>query len=76
MLNQISSPGSCVTKRPHQILVGAEHALFANTKIGSEAPPIKTHAGWLTNFHSMHINPHAELDCGENGHGLKPITAS
>ena len=40
----------------HELVLGAEEVPFANSKIGPAAPPIKTPHGWLTTFHSVHIN--------------------
>lgn len=40
----------------HELVLGAEDVPFANSKIGPAAPPIKTPHGWLTTFHSVHIN--------------------
>ena len=36
-----------------ELVLGHEEVPFANCKIGPAAPPIKTHAGWLTTFHAV-----------------------
>ena len=46
-----------------ELVLGVEHVPFANDKIGPAAPPIKTHAGWLTTFHAVDID-HSR---GKNG---------
>jgi beta-1,4-mannooligosaccharide/beta-1,4-mannosyl-N-acetylglucosamine phosphorylase len=45
------------------LLLAVEDLPFANDKIGPGAPPVKTHAGWLTSFHSVDIDPSR----GKNG---------
>jgi len=46
-----------------QLLIGVEGVPFANSKIGPGAPPVKTHKGWLTIFHSVDVDPNR----GKNG---------
>ncbi|MBQ2675936.1 MAG: glycoside hydrolase family 130 protein [Clostridia bacterium] len=36
-----------------QLVLGAEHVPFCNSKIGPAAPPVKTEKGWLTTFHAV-----------------------
>ncbi|MCG3178367.1 MAG: 1,4-beta-mannosyl-N-acetylglucosamine phosphorylase [Phycisphaerae bacterium] len=40
----------------HQLLLGTEHVPFCNRKIGPAAPPVRTHAGWLTTFHAVDVD--------------------
>lgn len=40
-----------------RIVLGSDHVLFANSKIGPAAPPIKTRNGWLTTFHVVDVDP-------------------
>lgn len=37
----------------HQIVLDSESVPWSNCKIGPGAPPIKTHAGWLTTYHAV-----------------------
>jgi beta-1,4-mannooligosaccharide/beta-1,4-mannosyl-N-acetylglucosamine phosphorylase len=46
-----------------RLLFAVEDIPFANDKIGPGAPPVKTKHGWLTLFHSVHIDPSR----GKNG---------
>jgi beta-1,4-mannooligosaccharide/beta-1,4-mannosyl-N-acetylglucosamine phosphorylase len=46
-----------------QLLIGVEDVPFANNKIGPGTPPVKTHKGWLTIFHSVDLDPNR----GKNG---------
>lgn len=39
------------------LVLRVEDVPFANLKIGPAAPPIKTHAGWLTTFHAVDFDP-------------------
>lgn len=46
-----------------QLLMDAEDVPFSNDKIGPGPPPVKTHKGWLTIFHSVDLDPNR----GKNG---------
>ncbi|MAS36850.1 MAG: glycosidase [Anaerolineaceae bacterium] len=41
----------------NQLLLAVEDVMFANTKLGPGAPPIKTPKGWLTTFHAVDTDP-------------------
>lgn len=40
-----------------KLILPAENVLFANSKIGPAAPPVKTDEGWLTLFHAVEDVP-------------------
>lgn len=44
-----------------QLVLGSEQVPFSNCKIGPAAPPVKTHAGWLTTFHAVWKHSDEEL---------------
>lgn len=44
-----------------RLLLGSEQVPFCNCKIGPGAPPVKTHAGWLTTFHAVWKHNDKEL---------------
>ena len=44
-----------------QLVLGSEQVLWANSKIGPGAPPIRTRQGWLTLFHGVKIDKTKEL---------------
>ena len=57
----ISDSPDCKYWGNSRLLLGSEKVPFCNCKIGPAAPPVKTHAGWLTTFHAVWKHTDKEL---------------